>query len=105
MTASHNPAPYNGYKVYGSDGCQITSEAAAAISSAIANIDPFSQVKYINYEEAQERGLIKWVGDETLDRFVDAVCQCGIEPPDTVNEALSLVYTPLCGSGLECMHF
>ena len=103
MTASHNPASYNGYKVYGADGCQITSEAAASISLAIANIDPFSQVKSMNFEEAVDRGLINWIGEETLDRFVNAVCQCGLELPESRNETLSLVYTPLCGSGLECM--
>lgn len=103
MTASHNPASYNGYKVYGADGCQITSEASASISASIANIDPFTQVRTMNFDEAEERGLIKWIGEETLDRFVNAVCQCGLELPEAQDEALSLVYTPLCGSGLECM--
>mgnify|MGYP000788387961 CR=1 FL=1 len=59
MTASHNPAPYNGYKAYGPDGCQITSEAADAISKAIAETDTFTGVKSMDFDEALEQGLVK----------------------------------------------
>ena len=61
MTASHNPAPYNGYKAYGPDGCQITSEAADAISKAIAETDTFTGVKSMDFDEALEQGLVKWI--------------------------------------------
>lgn len=74
ITASHNPAAYNGYKVYGADGCQITSEAAAEISAAIANIDYFStSVKARYFDEAEHAGDISWIEDATLERFIDAV--------------------------------
>lgn len=73
MTASHNPAPYNGYKAYGPDGCQITTEAACAISEAIAQVDLFADVKTMPFEEALASGLVKWIGEDTLDRYIDAV--------------------------------
>lgn len=73
MTASHNPAPYNGYKAYGPDGCQITTEAARAISEAIAQVDLFTDVKTMSFDEALASGLVSWIGEDTLDRYIDAV--------------------------------
>lgn len=108
MTASHNPAPYNGYKAYGSDGCQITSEAAAAISAAIQEVDTFADVLTMDFDEALAEGKVRWIPEETLDRFIDAVAaQSLVEAKDTqtsVEEApLKVVYTPLNGTGLECV--
>lgn len=73
MTASHNPAAYNGYKAYGPDGCQITSEAAKAISASIANTDAFSGVKTMGFDEAVASGMVKWIDDAVLERYYDAV--------------------------------
>lgn len=105
VTASHNPAPYNGYKAYGADGCQITTEAAKAISAAIDRVDAFDGVKSLDFEEAQQRGLVNFIGDDTLDRYIDAVYAQSVAMPDnaTVGGApsLKLVYTPLNGSGIE----
>ena len=78
MTASHNPAPYNGYKAYGPDGCQITSEAADAISKAIAETDTFTGVKTMDFDEALEQGLVKWIDDSCLERYYDAVLARGV---------------------------
>ncbi len=103
MTASHNPAPYNGYKAYGPDGCQITSEAAAAISAAIAATDTFSGVKTMDFDEALSQGLIKWMGDDVLERYYDAVLAqsvSNLEPEQVAAAPLKLVYTPLNGTGL-----
>ncbi len=103
MTASHNPAPYNGYKAYGPDGCQITSEAAAAISAAIAATDTFSGVKTMDFDEALAQGLIKWMGDDVLERYYDAVLAqsvSNLEPEQVAAAPLKLVYTPLNGTGL-----
>ena len=69
MTASHNPAAYNGYKAYGPDGCQITSEAAKAISASIANTDAFSGVKTMGFDEAVASGMVKWIDDAVLERI------------------------------------
>lgn len=100
VTASHNPAAYNGYKVYGPDGCQITTEAARAIQEAIARVDAFADVRRMPFAEAQARGLASWLGEDVLDRFVDAVAlqDAGVRCGD-----LKLVYTPLNGTGLECV--
>ena len=103
MTASHNPAAYNGYKAYGPDGCQITSEAADAISAAMNACDPFHDVKTMDFDEAVEQGLVKWIGDEVLDAYYDAVVDKSVNnltPEQIANAPLKLVYTPLNGTGL-----
>ena len=102
VTASHNPARYNGYKVYGHDGCQITLETAAAIQKEIAKVDCFDDVRLTNAGSP----LINEIQDECLDAFVDAVC--AQSPARMAGEAmagcdLKLVYTPLNGAGLECV--
>ena len=100
ITASHNPAKYNGYKVYGADGCQITPEAANDVLAAIQKTDCFDGVKLIGFDEAVAAGTIRYIGDACLDGFVDAVL--ALRPGNDVSE-LKLVYTPLNGSGLECV--
>lgn len=103
MTASHNPAAYNGYKAYGPDGCQITSEAAKAISASIANTDAFSGVKTMGFDEAVASGMVKWIDDAVLERYYDAVLSKSVSSlsAEQVAEApLRLVYTPLNGTGL-----
>ena len=103
MTASHNPAAYNGYKAYGPDGCQITSEAAKAISASIANTDAFSSVKTMGFDEAVASGMVKWIDDAVLERYYDAVLSKSVSSlsAEQVAEApLKLVYTPLNGTGL-----
>ena len=103
MTASHNPAAYNGYKAYGPDGCQITSEAAAAISAAIAETDTFHGVKTTDFEQAAKDGIINWIDDSVLVAYYDAVLTKSVSnlTDEQVAEApLKLVYTPLNGTGL-----
>ena len=103
MTASHNPAAYNGYKAYGPDGCQITSEAAKAISAAIANTDAFSGVKTMDFDEAVASGMVKWIDDAVFERYYDAVLSksvSGLSAEQVAEAPLKLVYTPLNGTGL-----
>lgn len=100
VTASHNPAKYNGYKVYGPDGCQITPEAAAKVLSAIQKTDCFDGVKLTDFSSAVEAGTIRWIPDNCLEDYVDAVL--ALRPGNDVSR-LKLVYTPLNGSGLECV--
>ena len=98
VTASHNPAKYNGYKVYGADGCQITLEAAAKVLAAIEQHDYFDSPRLTDYEGAVADGRIVAIDDKCLSDFVDAVL--ALRPGNDVS-ALKLVYTPLNGSGLE----
>ena len=100
VTASHNPARYNGYKVYGGDGCQITPEAAGKVLASIEKTDCFDGVKLIDFDQAVKAGTIRWIDDSCLDAFVDAVLD--LRPGNDVSK-LKLVYTPLNGSGLECV--
>lgn len=100
VTASHNPAQYNGYKVYGADGCQITPEAAEKVLAAMERTDCFDGVKLADYDAAAAEGKIQIIPDECLDAFVDAVL--ALRPGNDVSK-LKLVYTPLNGSGLECV--
>ena len=98
VTASHNPAKYNGYKVYGADGCQITLEAAAKVLAAIEQHDYFDSPRLADYDEAVADGRIRFIDDKCLSDFVDAVL--ALRPGNDVSK-LKLVYTPLNGSGLE----
>ena len=100
VTASHNPAQYNGYKVYGADGCQITPEAAEKVLAAMEKTDCFDGVKLADYDAAAAEGKIQIIPDKCLDAFVDAVL--ALRPGNDVSK-LKLVYTPLNGSGLECV--
>ena len=102
VTASHNPAKYNGYKVYGADGCQITLEAAEKILAAIESIDIFDGVKTVDYDEAAADGRIVTIGEDCIDRFVDAVYAQRVGDGAGI-DSLKLVYTPLNGSGPECV--
>lgn len=103
MTASHNPAPYNGYKAYGPDGCQITSEAAEHISAAMQATDPFADIKTMDFDAAVEQGLVKWIDDSVLDAYYDAVLAQSVNnltSEQIASAPLKLVYTPLNGTGL-----
>lgn len=100
ITASHNPAAYNGYKVYGSDGCQITVRAADAIQSAIDRVDCFDGVKAVPFDEAIERGLVSWMSEDVIDSYVEEVLASSTHEDCS---SLSVVYTPLHGVGFECV--
>ncbi len=101
VTASHNPKEYNGYKVYGPDGCQIRTEVATEIQQNIAHIGIFSDVVHGDFDEQMEAGNIDWVGEETSRRFIDAVAAQSVEPIDKpTGTNLKVVYTPLNGTGL-----
>lgn len=100
ITASHNPAAYNGYKVYGADGCQITVKAAEAIQAAIDPVDCFDGVKAMPFEKALEVGLVQWVPEGVLDRYLEETLKVSTGEDCS---ALRIVYTPLHGVGLECV--
>lgn len=102
LTASHNPAKYNGYKVYGADGCQITTEAAKAIQTAINEVDPFDDVKRADFGQAMENGIIHYIGEDTIDRYQAAVSTASLLP-EGVDKNVAIVYTPLNGAGISCV--
>ena len=100
VTASHNPSKYNGYKVYGPDGCQIASEIADAITQAIGGVDMFDDVRTMPFEDARAAGLATYIQEEVLDAFLDSVYDQHVEQE---RSDLRVVYTPLNGTGLECV--
>ncbi|EHF01368.1 phospho-sugar mutase [Olsenella sp. oral taxon 809] len=102
LTASHNPAQYNGYKVYNDNGGQITDEAADEISANIAKVDPFEDVKRMDFEEGLAKGLIEWTPEEVLDSFIQSIKKVSV-PGFKADESYSVVYTPLNGTGMECV--
>lgn len=101
VTASHNPAKYNGYKVYGADGCQITLDVANAVLREINSLDMFSDVKICTEKEGRDAGKIVIIGEECIEAFLDAVQERTLSGGEKLD--LKLVYTPLNGSGLECV--
>ena len=102
VTASHNPAKYNGYKVYGPDGCQITTAAADKIYQAIERLDMFDDVKCVSFEEALSDGRISWIEDNIYTAFIREVQkQTLLSPEDRIDRNISIVYTPLNGTGLR----
>ena len=96
VTASHNPSKYNGYKVYGSDGCQITTEAAAEILKEIESLDIFEDVEIVNNDEK-----IEYINEEVYTAFVNEVKKQSVLYDEEVNKDVSIVYSPLNGTGLK----
>ena len=99
VTASHNPAKYNGYKVYGSDGCQVTLEAAEIILGKINNIDIFEGVKTMDFDKAVADGMVKFIGDSVIDEYIAKVKEQGLHTDLVADSGLKVVYTPLNGTG------
>ena len=99
VTASHNPAKYNGYKAYGEDGCQMTDNAAQAVYDEITKLDIFSDVKTMDFDEAIEKGLIEYVDDSVYDTYLDCVLEQQVNPGICEDADISVVYTPLNGAG------
>ena len=100
VTASHNPARYNGYKAYAADGAQISGHVAAAVSAEIEKTDIFRDVKLADFEEALANGRIEYIGDALIERYYAAVMAQALRPELGKAAGLRLVYTPLNGSGL-----
>ena len=100
ITASHNPSKYNGYKVYGADGCQITTEAAAEVLAEIEKLDIFADVKCMNFDAAVTAGKVKYIDPSVLTSFIEEVKNQSVLFGDEVNRDVAIVYSPLNGTGL-----
>ncbi len=99
VTASHNPAKYNGYKVYGEDGCQITLDAANAVIGKINSVDMFGGAKTMSFEDALAQGSVEYIKQEVIDKYLDKVAEQGIHTDLVASSGLKVVYTPLNGTG------
>ena len=100
VTASHNPAKYNGYKAYGPDGCQMTDDAAAIVYDEIQKTDVLHGAKYISFAEGVEKGLIQFVGEDCKKALYEAIEARQVRPGLCKTAGLKLVYSPLNGTGL-----
>lgn len=100
VTASHNPAKYNGYKAYGPDGCQMPDQAADVVYNEIQKIDVLNGAQQISFAKGVEDGLIRFVGDDCKKAFYEAIEACQVRPGLAATSGLKLVYSPLNGSGL-----
>ncbi|MBQ6849952.1 MAG: phospho-sugar mutase [Oscillospiraceae bacterium] len=100
ITASHNPAKYNGYKVYGPDGCQMTSESADKVLAEINKLDIFADIKKADFEQAKAEGKIEYVSEEVKQAYYDWCLGQMMRKDIFVKEPMKMVYTPLNGSGL-----
>lgn len=99
LTASHNPAKYNGYKCYNANGYQMTDEEANETYEFIKKVDYFTGIKTMDFDEAVEKGLIEYMGDEVIDAFLDEVIKQCVNPDIIANAGLKVIYTPLNGTG------
>ena len=100
ITASHNPSKYNGYKVYGADGCQITTEAAKAILECINVLDVFTDVKSMEFNLALADGKVRYIEDSVLTDYIEKVMGLSVLFGDEINRDVAIVYSPLNGTGL-----
>ena len=100
ITASHNPAKYNGYKAYGPDGCQMTDDAAAVVYAEIQKTDILTGAKMMSFEDGIAQGLIEYVGEDCKEALYSAIKACSVRPGICKTAGLKLVYSPLNGSGL-----
>ena len=100
ITASHNPAKYNGYKAYGPDGCQMTDDAAAVVYAQIQKTDILTGAAWMPFEEGKAKGLISYVDEDCKEALYDAIKSRSVRPGLCRTAGLKLVYSPLNGSGL-----
>ncbi len=100
ITASHNPSKYNGYKVYGSDGCQITTEAAGKILTEINKLDLFTDVKKMDFDQAVAERKVQYISDDVLTAFIEEVKNQSVLFGDHLDRDVAIVYSPLNGTGL-----
>lgn len=100
ITASHNPSKYNGYKVYGADGCQITTEAAKLIYSYIEKVDVFDGYKIMSLDDAFENNLVEYIKPIVLTKFIEEVKKQSFVGNEAINKNIAIVYSPLNGAGL-----
>ena len=100
ITASHNPAKYNGFKAYGPDGCQMTDDAAAIVYDQIQKTDVLTGAKYVSFAEGVAKGLIQFVGDDCKEALYQATEARQVRPGLCKTAGLKLVYSPLNGTGL-----
>lgn len=102
VTASHNPSKYNGYKVYGADGCQITTQAAKEILAEIEKLDIFEEIQKQTFESGLSEGKISYIDDTVIAEFIDSVrAESVLGSDDRVNRDVTIVYSPLNGTGLK----
>ncbi len=102
VTASHNPAKYNGYKVYGEDGCQITTEAAEKILKEINDVDVFNDIKKVDFEEGLDSGIIEYISENVYTDFINEVkAESVLSKDEKINKDVAIVYSPLNGTGLK----
>lgn len=99
VTASHNPAAYNGYKAYGEDGCQMTDDAANAVYDEITKLDYFNDVKIADFDDAVKSNMIEYVDDSVYDSYLEKVMEQQVNPGICADADLKVVYTPLNGTG------
>lgn len=99
ITASHNPSKYNGFKAYGSDGCQLTLEAASAVLEKVNALDTFDDVKTTDFEKALSSGMINYIGEDVIDSYIENVKAQSIHADVVEQSGLKVVYTPLNGAG------
>lgn len=99
VTASHNPAAYNGYKAYGEDGCQMTDVAANTVYDEISKLDMFKDVKIADFDEAVNSGMIEYVDESVYDTYLEKVMEQQVNPGVCKGADLKVVYTPLNGTG------
>ena len=100
ITASHNPAKYNGFKAYGPDGCQMTDDAAAIVYDQIQKTDVLTGAQYISFAEGVAKGLIQFVGEDCKEALYEATEARQVRPGLCKTAGLKLVYSPLNGTGL-----
>lgn len=101
VTASHNPSKYNGYKVYGADGCQITTEGANAVLAEIEALDIFADIKSMGFQEGLTKGLIEYISEDIYTDFVEHVKAESVLKGMEIDRNVAIVYTPLHGAGLK----
>ena len=99
ITASHNPKIYNGFKVYGSDGCQMTIDAANKVLANINKLEMFDDVKVVSFEEGLKSGYIKYISPELVEEYYQSVLSQSVKSKDVSPRSLRITYTPLHGAG------